>query len=59
MTWGVEELSRDESKLRIAEWQARDKTRLQQSFWMTKQPREEKEDEGDGAEGKPEARRAA
>jgi hypothetical protein len=55
----VEELSRDESKLRVQEWQAGDKARLQQSFWMTKQPREKKEDEGDGAEGKPEARRAA
>ncbi|MGC2298151.1 MAG: hypothetical protein WA476_05065 [Acidobacteriaceae bacterium] len=55
----VEELSRDESRLRVQEWQARDKARLQQSFWMTKHPREKKDGDGDQAEGKPETNRAA
>jgi hypothetical protein len=55
----VEELSRDESKLRMEEWEARDKARLQQSFWKTKPPREKKESEEDGAEGKPEGHQAA
>lgn len=55
----VEDLSTDESKLRIAEWQARDKARLQQSFWMTKKPREKRDSEGDEVEGKPESNRVA
>lgn len=47
----VEEISRDDARRRLDEWQAKDTARLQQSFWKTKQAREEK---GEGDEGKAE-----
>jgi hypothetical protein len=49
----VEELSRDESKLRIEEWQATDRARMQQSFWKTKQAREKEESNEEDNESTP------
>jgi hypothetical protein len=43
----VEEMSQYNSKLQREEWQARETERLQQSFWKTKRPREEKEEGGE------------
>lgn len=45
----VLEVAGEESARQIAEWQARDVARLQQSFWRTKEPRQ-KPDSGEGAE---------
>lgn len=40
----VEELKLEDARLRREQWQAQDTERLQQSFWLTKQPREKKDD---------------
>ena len=50
----VEELKLVDARLRREQWQAQETERLQQSFWLTKEPREkrsegEKENAGAGA----------
>lgn len=51
----VEELKLVDARLRREQWQAQETELLQQSFWLTKEPREKK-NEGDkenGGSGKP------
>src|ERR1700728_3150446 len=50
----VEEISRDDARRRLDEWQAKDVARLQQGFWKTKQAKEEK-GEGEEADAQDEA----
>lgn len=43
----VEELSREDSRRRRQEWEARETARMQQSFWKTKKAREKKDEDGE------------
>lgn len=47
----VEEMSRSDSQLRRAEWEARETARLQQVFWKTKKARKEKDEDSESAGG--------
>lgn len=51
----VEDLKLADARLRREQWQAQETERLQQSFWLTREPREKQnEDEKNGSEtGKP------
>lgn len=52
----VEELSPSDAALRRTEWEAKETSRLQQSFWRTKTPREKKkEDESGSSQPRPAA----